>query len=216
MMAMSAMTTVWARQMDKTGARPLGYVDDLHILAEGQDAVDSLNAAAIETERWTAATKQRLSPEKSWVWATYGKLRDAVVREVRLCGKPLTLRSGGRVLGAHLQFTRRKCKGVHGTRLKNAVKRMRRIRGAPLPPRAKRTLTEVAGITAGIYGAEVATIPGGTLETFRTAALHAWWGNRRKQRAPGVARTRGRAHAGLPGRPALSSRMLLAIAKIEV
>ena len=115
------MTTVWARQMDKTGVRPLGYVDDLHIPAEGREAVDNLNAAALETERWTTATKQRLSPEKSWIWATHGKLRDAVAREVKLCGQSLTLRSGGGVLGAHLQFSRRKCKGVHNSRLKNAV-----------------------------------------------------------------------------------------------
>ena len=65
---------------------------------------------------------------------------------------------------------------------------MRRIRTAPLPPRARRTLTDVAGVTAGIYGAEVTALPAETLESFRTAALNAWWGARRKQRAPGVAR----------------------------
>ena len=66
---------------------------------------------------------------------------------------------------------------MHNDRLKGATRRMRRIRTALLPPRARRTLTEVAGVTAGIYGAEVTALPAEMLESFRTAALNAWWGH---------------------------------------
>ena len=56
-MAMTAMTKIWAHQIETVGVITMGYVDYLHALATGEDAGDKLKAATDETCRWTEITK---------------------------------------------------------------------------------------------------------------------------------------------------------------
>ena len=72
---MSDMTIAWAHLMNQQQVQPMGYVDDLNVLAKGVGATERLQAAADATKHWTDATKQRLSPAKSWLWATNAALR---------------------------------------------------------------------------------------------------------------------------------------------
>ena len=137
---MSNMTTVWAHLMDQQQVQPMGYVDDLNVVAKGAGATERSQAAADETKRWTDVTKQRLSPAKSWLWATNAALRQYLQDQLRLCGEKLKVQEAGRILGAFVHFTRRKTIGVHHTRLATAYKRMKRIAAAPLSAAARRRL----------------------------------------------------------------------------
>ena len=102
---MSNMTTVWAHLMDQQQVQPMGYVDDLNVTAKGEGATERLQAAADETKRWTDITKQRLSPSKSWLWATNAALRQELQRRLRICGEQLKVYEAGRILGAFVHFT---------------------------------------------------------------------------------------------------------------
>ena len=71
-------------------------------------------------------------------------------------GKPEV---GGRVLGAHLAFTKRQTKGTHWERLDAAVARARRVKWLPLLFHEREEIISAAVVPKGLYGALSTTIP---------------------------------------------------------
>ena len=86
-------------------------------------------------------------------------------------------------MGAHVHFGKRKRRGTHTDRIREAIGRAKRVGCLPLPRSIKSEIVGAAVIPMALHEVLTTLLPGGELRSLRTACYNAISGKRRAKRA---------------------------------
>eukprot|EP00438_Fugacium_kawagutii_P017560 Skav228548 [mRNA] locus=scaffold1887:556581:561575:- [translate_table: standard] len=164
--------TVWATQHVEAcheDVECLAYADNWAVLAH---CVDTMQAAADTLHNFVTALRMKISPSKSWVWATHTKDR-RLLRTMAIGGEKVPLKLFATELGCDVSYCRRVTKKVVKKRFAKTTRVLRRVAARKLPKQCKSRMT--SQLTTGIagYGSELTYTTPAEFRTMRAACCQA-------------------------------------------
>ena len=145
-------------------------------------------------------------PSKGYIFGSNNAVRDKLKKRLRMLGQKLQKPvEAARILGAHVHFGKRKRRGTHTDRLKEATTRAQRTGCLPLPRMIKAEIVGSAVIPMALHGALTTLLPTAALKSLRAACSTAIWGKHRLPRRATASTQCSRSRTNACGMPGLYS-----------
>ena len=140
------------------------------------------------TGKFATLTGQVLNATKSHVWTTCSE-RQSELLTMNVSGELVPSTRGGRLLGAHVAFSRNVRNDLALKRIERGQLVCERIRWAPLPMAIRARLLSALVMPATLYGSCVGGLSANSVNSLTTAVMRAVWGTTRKLRCRDIVLT---------------------------
>eukprot|EP00438_Fugacium_kawagutii_P017856 Skav229919 [mRNA] locus=scaffold3709:10405:15534:- [translate_table: standard] len=164
--------TVWATQhieCSHPDVECLAYADNWAVITH---CVNALQAAAITLQDFVAALKMKISPTKSWVWATHAVDRRKL-GGLHIDGQRVPLKLVATELGCDVTYCKKVSKKVITKRLTKAKRVLKRVATRKLPRKFKMRMTGQLSTGIAGYGSELVYVTPTEFKSLRAATCQA-------------------------------------------
>ena len=188
--ALNLLVALWANAVAEEAPEAVAraFADDTGARAKGDRAPEVIGRVIRITEEYAELSDQELNGKKTVGFAVGSRHKKAMAA-LEVSGEPLRLAGDSRDLGAHLSYHRAPRPGAVKARAEDATAAADRCGLAPLPFDGRAELTAAKTGQKAVYGCEVTRLNKTLRRKYRTAAMRAIWGEKRKRRSPALVLT---------------------------